>query len=1220
MEEESSYGIDYLRAEERTNYPCSLSVDDLGEQFALVAQTASTVDPLRVCEFMQTALQRLVDALDNCPEAEVCSLDVLPSSERQQLLYGWNDTGREYPSEQCIHQLFEEQVERTPSATAVVFEDQSLSYAELNERSNRLAHHLRTLGVKPDTRVAICVERSLEMMVGLLAILKAGGAYVPLDPAYPVERLRFMLQDSAPVALLTQEHLVGLFADVAEVLPVLDLGVATPPWDEMPVSNPDPGAVGLTSRHLAYIIYTSGSTGMPKGVMVEHRGGCNTLLHALKVVGLRNDDVIAAIASSAFDISLLEMLTALLGGACTLILSRAAVLDMDLFLQRARVVTVLQAVPVLMSEVVRAQQRAGSSAKLSNLRIVLPGGDRVAASLVGLLQDVFSGTDVRVTYGPTEASMICTTTDLLCSGSADEDPPIGRPISNTQIYILDGSGEPCPIGVAGELYIGGAGVARGYLNRPELTAERFVRNPFVDDPGARMYRTGDLGYWLSDGNIAFVGRNDFQVKIRGFRIELGEIEARLSEHPGIRDAVVVAREDVPGDKRLVAYFTTTSEGQGTVSAEQLRSHLSSCVPEYMVPAAYVRVEEFPLTPNGKLNRKGLPAPDGEAYVTRVYEAPQTENEAVLAAIWQEVLKVDCVGRQDNFFELGGHSLLAVTLIERIRRAGFRVDVRTLFTAPTLSALAASAGKDSEEISVPPNLIPSACSLITPEMLSLVSLTQEEIDRIVGVISGGAANVQDIYPLAPLQEGFLFHHLMEPEKDPYVLGVQMSFESRAQLDRYLDALQAVIDRHDILRTAVLWEGLSEPVQVVLREATLPVDWVQFDDAGGDIGEQMYTRFDPRRVRIDLRQAPLLRAYAAEDPEKQRWILLLLHHHLLGDHTALEMMQAEIKAHLSGKAQELGRPYAFRNLVAQARLGVSREEHEKFFQGMLGDVEEPTAPFGLLDAHGDGTEIRDAGVFLDIRLSGRLRRHARRLGISAASICHLAWAQVLARATGRRDVVFGTVLFGRMQGGEGADRVMGPFINTLPVRIMSAGEGVEDAVRKTHTASGRPAASRACFSGAGAALQRSACSGAAVHLSAQLSPYLQIGPVLYGRRERIRDRLSSRRGAHQLSLHALGGRSRASSLRWWLRRRVRWIRCGSANSCRPHCSDWSMRLITVPRRKSAVWMFFLPRNVSSCCMDGTTRGGSTLRNSAFISCLRSRWRGRRRRRRWYLKISL
>ena len=376
------------------------------------------------------------------------------------------------------------------------------------------------------------------------------------------------------------------------------------------------------------------------------------------------------------------------------------------------------------------------------------------AVLARTIKETFSGRLFNM-YGPTE-----TTIWSLCGEvtGAETQISIGRPISNTQIYILDGSGEPCPIGVAGELYIGGAGVARGYLNRPELTAERFVRNPFVDDPGARMYRTGDLGYWLSDGNIAFVGRNDFQVKIRGFRIELGEIEARLSEHPGIRDAVVVAREDVPGDKRLVAYFTTTSEGQGTVSAEQLRSHLSSCVPEYMVPAAYVRVEEFPLTPNGKLNRKGLPAPDGEAYVTRVYEAPQTENEAVLAAIWQEVLKVDRVGRQDNFFELGGHSLLAVTLIERIRRAGFRVDVRTLFTAPTLSALAASAGKESEEISVPPNLIPPDAA-ITPEMLPLVSLTRR---RLTGSLrdSGGAANIQDIYPLAPLQEGILFHHLME----------------------------------------------------------------------------------------------------------------------------------------------------------------------------------------------------------------------------------------------------------------------------------------------------------------------------------------------------------------------------------------------------------------------------------------------------------------------------
>ena len=626
--------------------------------------------------------------------------------------------------------------------------------------------------------------------------------------------------------------------------------------------------------------------------------------------------------------------------------------------------------------------------------------------------------------------------------------PIGRPIANTQIYILDAHGEPVPMGVSGELYIGGAGVARGYLNRPDLTAERFLKDPFVSDPAARMYRTGDLGRYLADGNIEFLGRNDFQVKIRGFRIELGEIEARLMEHPAVREAVVIAREDTPGDKRLAAYYTST-EQQDAFGAEHLRSHLSSVLPEYMVPAAYVRLEQLPLTANGKLDRRALPAPEADAYSTRGYEPPEGEVETRMAEVWAEVLKLDRVGRHDNFFELGGHSLLAVTLIERMRRSGFRVDVRSLFATATLADLAATVDVDAPAVEVPPNLIPAGCQAITPEMLPLVELSQAEIDGIAGAVPGGAANVQDIYPLAPLQEGILFHHLMGGEGDPYLLAVQFSFDTRAHLDGYLNALQAVVNRHDILRTAIQWEGLAEPVQVVWREAPVHVEEIEFDADAGDISEQLYARFDPRRFRIDVRRAPLLRLYLAYDRQKDRWLTMMLRHHLAGDHTTLEVMHSEIQAHLLGQAEQLPVPLPFRNLVAQARLGVSQQEHEGFFRRMLGDVEEPTAPFGLLDVQGDGRGIEEAYLAVDSDLSRRLRAQARRLGVSAASLCHLAWGRVLAKVSGREDVVFGTVLFGRMQGGEGADRVMGLFINTLPVRIAIGDEGVEAAVRRTHT---------------------------------------------------------------------------------------------------------------------------------------------------------------------------
>ena len=415
----------------------------------------------------------------------------------------------------------------------------------------------------------------------------------------------------------------------------------------------------------------------------------------------------------------------------------------------------------------------------------------------------------------------------------------------------------------------------------------------------------------------------------------------------------------------------------------------------MVPAAFVSLDALPLTANGKLDRKALPAPEGDAYARRSYEAPLGEVEAALAGIWAEVLGVERVGRWDHFFELGGHSLLAIKLIERMRRAGLYTDVRALFTTPVLAELALAVGGASPEVEVPANGIPEGCGSITPEMLPLVELSQAEIDRIVAGVPGGAANVQDIYPLAPLQEGILFHHLLSEEGDPYLLSSVTEFDTRARLEQYLAALQAVIDRHDILRTAVAWEGLREPVQVVWRHAPLPVEEVELDAEAGDAAEQLWRRYDPRQYRMDLARAPLLRACIAEDRARGRWLLLMLTHHLTGDHESLEVLREEISAHLRGRESELPAPLPFRNYVAQARLGVSREEHERFFRGMLGDVEEPTAPYGLLDVWGEGQGIGEARLPVAGDLGARLRRRARALGVSAASLCHLAWAQVLAR---------------------------------------------------------------------------------------------------------------------------------------------------------------------------------------------------------------------------------
>jgi amino acid adenylation domain-containing protein len=628
----------------------------------------------------------LLAAIGSNPDASVASLNLLTAAERRQVLYDWNNTKADYPSEKCVHELFEEQAARTPEAVAVVSEGISYSYGELNRRANQLAHYLRGLGVKPDNRVAICAERGFDLIVALLGVLKAGAAYLPLDPDYPIDRLSFMLRDSEAVAVLAQNRFLGRVLEVGPSLPVLSLDDPSPLWKGQPESNVDSGAVGLNSLHLAYVMYTSGSTGQPKGVMIPHRA-INRLVLNNGYAKIEPGDRVAFAANPAFDASTVEVWAPLLNGGSIVVIDKAVLLDPARFGEVLR----SQQISLLWLTVGLFNQYAETMAKdFAFVRTLMVGGDSLNVGAIarvlrsGRPQHLLNG------YGPTETTTFATTYKIDAVRDDARSIPIGRPIANTQTYILDALRNPVPVGVPGELYIGGAGVARGYLNRPELTAERFLPDPFASEPEARMYRTGDLVRWLSDGDLEFLGRNDFQVKIRGFRIELGEIEARLAEHPAVREVVVLARKDTPGEQRLVAYYTASPNHEpkeGTVDAQQFRSHLSSSLPDYMIPAAFVRLESLPLTFNGKLDRKALPAPESDAYSTHTYEPPEGETEIQLAGIWAEILKFDRIGRHDNFFSLGGHSLMAVTLIERMRRAGFEVDARTFFLAPTLAKLA-----------------------------------------------------------------------------------------------------------------------------------------------------------------------------------------------------------------------------------------------------------------------------------------------------------------------------------------------------------------------------------------------------------------------------------------------------------------------------------------------------------------------------------------------------
>ncbi|WP_240335935.1 non-ribosomal peptide synthetase, partial [Pseudomonas syringae] len=657
-------GVEVLGGEERTNYPLSLSVDDLGDSFGLTVQAVAGIDARRICGYMHTVLEQLADALDSRPDAPLHSLDWLPAHERRQLLEDFNAFDRDYPQDLLLHQLFEAQAAAQPASVAVTYQGQRLSYAELNQWANQLAHRLIAAGVGADDRVAICVERSLEMIAGLVGILKAGAGYVPLDPSYPEERLAYMLEDSAPKMLLTQRGLRERFAQVA--MPVLLLEAdarAENGIDRAPVTNPH--SAGLGAQHLAYLIYTSGSTGQPKGVAMPHAPLVNLMQWqiAQSVEDSRPRQRTLQFAALGFDVAFQEIFSTLCaGGELSLIHADTRLNFRRLFEhiceQRIeRLYMPCIALQALAEAVVTEPEQPECL-----LQDVITAGEQLR--ITEPMRQLFARlNDARLHnhYGPTESHVV---TALTLDGDPQTWttlPSIGQPVANTRIYLLDEHMRPVPVGVAGELYIGGACVARGYLNRDDLTAERFIADPFAasdaGNPRTRLYKTGDLGCWQADGRIVYLGRNDDQIKIRGFRIELGEIEARLGQYPGLRDAAVLAREDLPGEKRLVAYFSVQA-GQVVPEADPLRLHLQALLPDYMIPAAYVHLEKLPVSPNGKLDRRALPQPSADAFVSRDYQAPLGDTETTLAALWCEVLSVERVGRQDHFFELGGHSLLA----------------------------------------------------------------------------------------------------------------------------------------------------------------------------------------------------------------------------------------------------------------------------------------------------------------------------------------------------------------------------------------------------------------------------------------------------------------------------------------------------------------------------------------------------------------------------------
>ncbi|HEU0299933.1 MAG TPA: amino acid adenylation domain-containing protein, partial [Longimicrobium sp.] len=998
-------GVRLVQARTRTNYPLMVSVDEMDDRFLLSARVEGAVDPDRVCALMLAALERVVAALETAPGTPLERIDVLPAAERRQVVEEWNATAAEYPRDACVHELFEAQAERTPDAVAAVFEDDSLTYAELNARANRLAHHLQGLGVGPDTRVALYLERSLEMVVGLLGVLKAGGAYVPLDPSYPADRLEFMLGDSAPVVLLTHRGAARRFSGLA--VPTLDLAADAPRWADRPAANPGRGA--LTPGHVMYAMYTSGSTGTPKGVMLEHRGVVNRLVAMQAECGLGPSDALLQKTPYSFDVSVWEFFWPLMVGARLVLARPLGHTDPDYLgeVVRRAGITGLHFVPSMLPVFLEHP----SADVGPGLRWVACSGEALPPALAQRFHARFPGVALYNWYGPTETGEV---TVWRCPPEAAR-VPLGRPIQNTRMYVLDGGGEPVPVGAVGELYLGGVSVARGYLDRPGLTAGRFVPDPFGPRPGARLYRTGDLARWLPDGTVEFLGRNDFQVKIRGNRVELGEIEACLAGHPDVREAAVLARGDAPGDPRLVAYYA------GAVDAAALRAHLAERLPGYMVPAAYVQLAALPLTPNGKADRRALPAPEGAAFPAHAYEAPVGETEVALAEIWAGVLGVDRVGRWDHFFELGGHSLRAVQVVSRVKRV-LEADVALpdLFERPVLAEFART--------------VDGAVRAALPAI--------EPADREADV------------PLSFAQQRLWFLEQFGSLGSAYHIRRQLRF--RGGLDRraLARALDRIVARHEALRTTFVPVD-GQPVQRIG-----PVEESGFRLLGHDLGGHPDAEAELGRLvdeestaPFDLERGPLIRGRLVRLADEDH-VLLLTMHHIVSDAWSMGVLIRELSAlyaaYRGGEADPLPPlPVQYADYAAWQRRWVDGEvlrRQADYWRETLGG-----AP-GLLELPADhprpARQDFAGGAFavvLDQELTAGLKALGQRHGTTLFMTLLAGWAVVLGRLSGERDVVIGTPTANR--GRTEIEGLIGFFVNTLALRVdLSGSPSVAEVLRR------------------------------------------------------------------------------------------------------------------------------------------------------------------------------
>ena len=936
----------------------------------------------------------LLEAMAGDPGRRLGEVSLLRAGEREHLLHAWNGADTGYTGRLCIHELVHAQVQRTPRAPALRFEGHSLAYDELFRAACQLAHLLRARGVGPEERVAICMEPAQEMVVSVLGVLLAGGAYLPLDPELPPERRAYMLRDAAPVLLLTQAALAGRLEGCG--VPLLSVDAEA---GRIARESEAPPVTGVSPDNLAYVIYTSGSTGRPKGVLVEHRGVGNTFLELGRVYEAAPGERNLAYAPLHFDASVADIFVALCNGAELVLARRDDMLPGEDLLRTLREerITHLKTMPSALA--------VTPVDALPELRTIVAGGEVCPAEQVrrwGEGRRFFNG------YGATEASIRMTSSAYTAEGG---DPPIGQPVANTQLYVLDAQMEPAPAGVPGELYIGGVGVVRGYLGRPDLSAERFVPDPHRGVPGARLYRTGDVGRRRPDGEVEFLGRRDFQVKVRGYRVELGEIEAVLRAHAGVREALVLLREDVPGQARLVAYVAG-EEGAEPAAAE-LRAHVAAQVPEYMVPVSYVVLERLPVTANGKIDRRALPAPERPA--EDGFVALRTVTEELLAGIWAEVLRVERVGAAENFFEMGGHSLLATQVVSRARQAfGVEVPLRALFDAPTVAGLAARI-----------EALRSAGTRLAPPM--------------------GRASRAEPLPLSFAQQRLWMVDRIDPGSPAYNMPDALRLRGSLDVAALRASLDEMVKRHETLRTTFS-ESDGMPVQVIHPPAPVAVTELDLRDLPEAEREAMAGRTAAEEAMkpFDLARGPLLRTTLLRLAEDDH-VLCFTMHHIVSDGWSRGVLVREVSmlygAFSRGEPASLPElPVQYADFAVWQRGWLSGEVLEEqigFWKARLsGAPPLLEVPTDRPRAFGQSPRAASHGITLSPGLTQGLREISRREGTTLFMTLLCGWQALLARYAGQEDVVVGSPIAGRNR--VETEGLIGFFVNMLALRADLGGD--------------------------------------------------------------------------------------------------------------------------------------------------------------------------------------